>query len=438
MTRKLTLDRRTLLRGMLGGAAVGLGLPTLESMLSRNGDALASGAPLPDRFGAWFWGHGVRLEHWIPPTTGANWTPSLELAPLADFVPWVSVVSGCVLKTGRPHEGGMTGVWTGQAPRKVGTVHGVDVHTCETQTVDQDAADQLSAGQRLRSLEVGCSPYVPSELGTVFEELSHNGPNQPNRALRDPSAVYRRLVGLPIGNRARSRVLDAVLDDANRMRRLVGSADRARLDQHFEAVHELERALEVSAAACTFGDAPLDPSGPPLQDPMAERNELMSQLVALALSCDLTRVFSVQLGQCGGNEILWNVGATEGWHLGTHNEALPQPIVHASVVFAMEQLAVLLRRLRDTPDGDSNLLESVSIVASTDCAEGYTHSGTDLPVLLAGHGNGRLRGGIHYRSETEESVTKAVLTGLYGAGVRPPSWGAGNGYVTEPITDLLT
>ena len=53
------LKRRSLLRGMLGGGAVSVALPFLDCFLNTNGTALASGAPLPVRFGTWYWGLGL-------------------------------------------------------------------------------------------------------------------------------------------------------------------------------------------------------------------------------------------------------------------------------------------------------------------------------------------------------------------------------------------
>ena len=65
-----SLPRRTLLRGLLGGAAVSMGLPLLEVFLNNNGTALASGSPLPRRFGIFYWGNGVldQLNTLIPPS----------------------------------------------------------------------------------------------------------------------------------------------------------------------------------------------------------------------------------------------------------------------------------------------------------------------------------------------------------------------------------
>ena len=55
---KRPAPRRALLRGMLGGAAVSVALPFLDIFLNDHGTALASGAPLPLRFGTWFWAMG--------------------------------------------------------------------------------------------------------------------------------------------------------------------------------------------------------------------------------------------------------------------------------------------------------------------------------------------------------------------------------------------
>ena len=76
-TKKHRLDRRTLLRGTVGGGAFAVGLPLLEAMLTGNGDALAQGAPLPRRFVSWFFGNGVNLDLFEPDAPG---TASADLA----------------------------------------------------------------------------------------------------------------------------------------------------------------------------------------------------------------------------------------------------------------------------------------------------------------------------------------------------------------------
>ena len=95
------ISRRTVLRGMLaGGVSVTVPLPRLCAMLNGNGTAYAAGAPLPVRFGVWFFGNGIIPERWVPTTTGtgANWALSEQLAPLQQVKPWVSVVTGTDVK----------------------------------------------------------------------------------------------------------------------------------------------------------------------------------------------------------------------------------------------------------------------------------------------------------------------------------------------------
>ena len=67
------LNRRTLLRGVLGAASIGIGLPALEIFLTDHGDAYADGSGFPLRFGWWFFGNGVHPDRWIPNQSGEMW-----------------------------------------------------------------------------------------------------------------------------------------------------------------------------------------------------------------------------------------------------------------------------------------------------------------------------------------------------------------------------
>ena len=88
------MSRRTALRGLLGGAAAVVALPTLEAMLNSSGTALADGGAIPRRLVTWFFGNGVRLNRWVPQGYGANYPLSDELLPLANVKEYVSVLSG--------------------------------------------------------------------------------------------------------------------------------------------------------------------------------------------------------------------------------------------------------------------------------------------------------------------------------------------------------
>ncbi|MBL8631555.1 MAG: hypothetical protein JNM81_18110, partial [Rhodospirillaceae bacterium] len=64
---KKSFGRRELLRGTVGGAAVTVALPFLDCFLDGHGEALASGAPLPVRFGTWFWSMGHTPGYAVAP-----------------------------------------------------------------------------------------------------------------------------------------------------------------------------------------------------------------------------------------------------------------------------------------------------------------------------------------------------------------------------------
>jgi hypothetical protein len=100
----LKLNRRHVLRGMMGGAAITVGLPLLDCFLNSNGTALAAGgAALPVCFGTWFYGCGLNPGRWEPKTVGPNYEFGVELQSLAAFRNKINVYSQMsALLDGRP------------------------------------------------------------------------------------------------------------------------------------------------------------------------------------------------------------------------------------------------------------------------------------------------------------------------------------------------
>ena len=450
---RYALSRRTLLRGLLGGSALTVGLPALEAMFDGNGERLAHGAAIPQRFGVWFWGNGVRRAHWIPDGTGANWTPRAELAPLvaAGVKEYVSPISGLEIKTAtHPHHSGMTGIMTGARYYELGQVRDTIATSFAYPSIDQVVAERWAqdAATRApyRSLEVGICRFRGTDEGTTFQHLSHNGPNNVNPSEYEPVRLFRRLFGMPLDaqkNAARASVLDAVKQDLAALRPRLSTTDRARLDQHLSGVRALEQRLGAVAPACVTPTSPAEDYPEPMgREPIAEKNQIMSDLLATALACDLVRVFSVLFTTAGCGTVFWQVGATNGLHQINHDEraggAEPQPTVHAATTFTMEQLGYFLARLKATPEGAGNLLDASTILCTSELSEGFTHTNDEFPVLLAGRAGGALKGGWHYRSTSRENTSKVLLTALRAVGDPRPSFGYGPGQVSDVLTDVMT
>ena len=178
-------SRRTVLRGMLGGAAVTVGLPLLDCFLDANGTAMAAtGAPLPTVFGTWFWGCGLNPGRWEPNTTGAGYDMNIETAALQPFKDRINVISR--------HEG---------VPRRQG-------RQAALHRRDGDPDRRRAArGAELRLASTASSP-TRSAQRTRFRSLEVTGTGKPTDSLSpaqrqraepgseiSPAALYTRVFG---------------------------------------------------------------------------------------------------------------------------------------------------------------------------------------------------------------------------------------------------
>jgi hypothetical protein len=474
---KLVLSRRQVLRGGLRGVTAAVGLPILDSMLNGNGDALASGTPLPRRFGVFYWGNGIVPKAWLPAETGPSWRLSPMLMPFAKVKDYVSIVSGTVVYSPYKvsgHFGSLLAI-TSAAP---GIPQGGLNYAYSAPTFDQLIAERIGTATRFRSLELGVAATDASDadFGAVAKAISHNGPNSPNRPEHDPIALYDRVFGdgfalgptPPVASAtlaARKSVLDLVATDTRALQSRLPAPDRQRLDQHLQHVRDLERQLvgmPVTAAACRAPRRPAS-SYPPRNaqeidwDPLAAAQ---NELLVYALLCDQTRVFSYRFSPCNDYTVYPGFPTFKidpstsdrgtSMHAMTHTEGGDQPGVQKCLHFSMGKFALLLERLLATTEGDGTLLDRCAILGFSECTEGRTHNAREqpgIPFIVAGRGGGSLvHPGIHYKSpltgdadsETKGRNTSVVpLTLMQALGTGITRWGEGAGRATTVIKELL-
>jgi uncharacterized protein DUF1552 len=453
VTSKFRLSRRTFLRGIAGGAAISFGLPPLEAMFNGNGTLLANGGSIPKRFGVWFWGNGIRRSEWIPDTPGPGWEAKPETQPLVSppgLKAYLSPVTGMEIKTdSHPHHSGMAGIMTGAKYYLVGPVRDTIISTFAYPSIDQVVAERWMSDPAsrtpFRSLEVGICRFRGSDEGTTFQHLSHNGPNNPNPAEYEPIRLFNRLFGMPPSAQlltARTSLIDAVKGDLASLKARVSLADKMRLDQHLESVRSIETRLGMSGARCTTPARPADAYPDDMgNEPIEAKNQVMSDILAMALACDLSRVFSVLFSTAGAGTVFWEVGARDGLHQIAHTEQASgpelQPTLHAATTFTMQQLAYFLSRLQATPEGAGNILDSAAILCCTELSEGFTHTNDEFPVLVAGKAGGALKGGWHYRSPNKENTSNVLLTLLRAIGDTRPTFGVDGGQTSQVISDIM-
>lgn len=448
MTRRL--HRRTLLRGAAHGLLATVALPPLEAMLNGNGTAHADGTPIPLRFGIWYWGSGVRRERFFPATPGPNWQITDELAPLEDVRSEFNVLGGFSIREGGiVHHIGTAVLKTGRGYIDHGGFFNTDVRT---HSFDIDVSRHLSADTPFPALHVGV--YSDGRFngeGLNTRALSHNGPGSPNLAETSPRAVFDRLFGVQLETPSpeaapfpsiehRKSVLDIVSSQARSLRGRLGAADQARLDEHLEAIRGIERRLEATPSDSAACQAPQRPSQgePDLRRPdMVLHNELMAELTAMALACDLTRVFTFRHHGWTDDPVLEDLGATATHHTLTHTEGGNQPTVHRINVFTMSQLAKFIRIFQGVSIGGGTLLDHSAIMAYSEVGEGWSHSLDDIPILTIGRAGGALRTGLYHRSPSKESVTKVNLTMMRAVGMEVESFGQGPHQVTDPVSAIM-
>ncbi len=445
------VSRRGLLRGaLLGGASSMVALPLLESMLNTNGTALADGSSLPQRLGVFFWGNGVHPERWKPVTLGAGWSPNEQTAPLAALTDRITVVSGMDNFTAGTdgHEGG-AGLLTGHHAQLISDSPKNIAPTSES--FDQLAGRSIGAGTKFQSLQLRISKAVLGQ-GILYAYTSWSNASSPIEGEGDPRKLYDRLFSgfqapgaTPVLDQTlalRRSVLDTVKLDLAALRANVGASDQARLDEHFTHLRSIEKRLESAptllSANCLLPGVPseLADDNDEGQELLAPRMLLMSQLLGMALACDLTRVFTLQLTGAVALTRYPIPGFNQDQHALTHEEGGDQPLVHRSILHNMEQFATLVTTLDAIAEGPGKLLDNCAILATSDCSEGRSHSQKDYPIMLAGTAGGRLRRGVHLNAPGE-NTNKLVFSLLNAVGCNITEFGEQSASHQARVTEGL-
>jgi len=314
--------------------------------------------------------------------------------------------------------------------------------------VDQVAADALGS-TTFPSIQVAVSKRLTRGEGPTLQFISHRGPDAPLPQEFNPAALFNRLFASfsphdPTDPRDRLRVsvLDAVREDVRKLQVRLGSSDRVRLDARLTGIAEVRsRILALPpqfTTSCVLPDPPTednrDING---IEQLQSVSVVMSDLLALAWACDLTRVASYQFSGSVGGTVYSAIGQTDGEHTLTH-DAQRQNDVHDAVVFVMERFAYLLEKLKASIEGTGNLLDNCCILFSSDVCEGLVHSITDYPILVAGRAGGFLKyPGIHHRSTTQDNSSDVLLTCLRAVGVEAESVGSEGGFSNTPCAGII-
>lgn len=438
-------DRRSVLRGMVGGATVGVALPVLDMFLNDSGRAFAAtGQRIPVRFGTWIWGCGFVPEKWIPTTQGRDYAMPMDLAPLEPYRDRLALFSGFDVKldgvANKPHVTGCLGLRTGVP---------VPNEKVKAPTLDVLISDAIGADTRFRSVEVSTSG--------IQKSYSYRAAGSPNPSETSPLTLYQRIFGegfqdpnsmgfTPDPNTmVHQSVLSAVAEDRRQLMRSAGADDRRRLEEYFTSIRQLEQQLAlqlqppVPVKNFTMPEAPPEVALDSEMENVMHTHKLMAGLLARALQCNQTRVVNVLLSDTTSN--LRRPGSTTTHHTLTHEEPVNPELGYQEQVgwFATQSMLAwrdFLDELAAIPEGDGTLLDNCLILAHSDCSIAKAHAVEGIPTMVAGNAGGRVRTGFHMAGKADP-VTRIGLTVQQALGLPLERWGTKAMETNRTITDLL-
>jgi hypothetical protein len=212
-------------------------------------------------------------------------------------------------------------------------------------------------------------------------------------------------------------MLSAVMEDTQRLQSRLGASDRQRLEQHLDGLRSLEQRLQVlEQFSCDGVTLPDDGST------MRQKAAAMSQLLAAALACDFTRVFSYEWSTNQSEFVYGELGISGTHHNDvTHNlqSAQGQESQREIIKLVMTALAGLANELRQLPEAGGNVLDNTLILGTSEHANADNHNYTDHPFVLVGKACGNIRAGMHHRNADDgnQDAPEVLLTAVRAAGV---------------------
>jgi hypothetical protein len=397
-------------RWFLGGAAVAIGLPALESLTRPARVARAASHAPAKRFLAYYVPNGIHMPAWTPSATGSGYDLPAILAPLSDVKNKVSVISGLANLLARPdgpgdHASGTGAFLTCAHPYKT---EGADIKNGIS--ADQVIANQIGGQTRIASLQLGIEGGAgvggcDSGYSCAYaRNISWASETQPLPKTVNPQVVFDQIFdgfdpSQSTEAKARTKayrqsILDYVMEETASLETKLGAKDQLKLKEYLDGIRDLE--LRVQAASepqCDIIDRP------PSNLSFPEHVKMMSDLMVLAFQCDVTRVISFMLGNAGSGRNYDFIGASGGHHAISHHQSAPANYALLTTIgtWEIQQFAYLLAEMdKVQEEGGSTLLDNTAIFFSSEIEDGNAHRHTNLPVLLAG-GAGGLPMGQHIK-----------------------------------------
>jgi len=453
---KGALPRRTFLRGL--GASVALPyldamVPTFASLRGELGRAVKEKTrfvaieSVHGAAGSNAWGATKNL--WAPAVTGRNFEliPEGALPALEPWRKYLTIVSNTDTRMAEafqaPEIGGdhfrSSAVFLTQSHPK--QTQGSDLYVGTS--MDQMIARRLGEDTAIPSMQL-CIENLDQAGGCYYnyacaytDTISWAGPSEPLPMIRNPRIAFDILFGAGNDNadrvsrrKANQSILDWIVGETASLKKELSPADRIRVDKYLEDIRELERRIQAIEKRNSTGEArelPEAPIGVP--DSFAEHMKLMYDFQVLAFQSDMTRVFSFKTGRDASSRAYPESGTNKGFHPASHHGGREQAILEFNMInrYHVSLLPYFLQKLKDSQEGDSNLLEKTVIMYGSPMADGNIHNHRRCPLMFLGHGNGLLEGNLHLKAPDGTPMANVMLAMMHKLGLDNETFGDSTG-----------
>ena len=399
--------RREFLRRVGAGSAA-LTLPFLFDSRSAANDGF------PKRFVVMFSPNGTIRQEWLPTGDEENFSFRRILAPLEPHKRDILVLDGLNITVlpETPGDGHQQGMGRSSPPTNSypgdtggGCSRCASVSFASSISIDQYIANHIFSqpgAPPRRSFEFGVNA---SRRENVWTRMSYRGASAPVPPQSDPAVAFESLFGGFAGGlsdaeradaQAERQIVDFLHGEYGRFRNRLGNDDRLRLDQHLEGLDDVARRIDATLAGPTC----VPPTGVTeiayRSDPnYPATGRMMMDMLVSALSCDLTRVASIQWdNSVGGQTFPW-LGIAHGHHELSHEDTVPNSAEYLTQIgtWYAEQLAYLIERMKNVREGGGTMFDNTCIVWVNELGHGASHTRNNIPIVLAGSAGGAFRTG---------------------------------------------
>jgi hypothetical protein len=97
--------------------------------------------------------------------------------------------------------------------------------------------------------------------------------------------------------------------------------------------------------------------------------------------------------------------------------------------YHVSKAAYFLDKMKNTPDGDGNLLDHSLVLYGSPMGDSNVHNHKRLPLFLAGHANGAFKGNLHVVTKDGTPMANVLLTMLHKLGINVDKIGDSTGEV---------